>query len=335
MTEPSSPKPQTYNGDLRKLPRCLARLGAERIWLCWRWQWTGTNWTKPPYRADSPDRLASTSDPATWADYQTALGQVLAGRADGLGFAIRGLNIGGNDLDHCRDPQSGEIAPWAREYAQQFPGAYVEVTVSGTGLRVLGTSEIEIASKFPLPDKGNGAQIELFSNSTHYLTLSCNELGSCRTLPPIGERMQEMATKLGKRRDQGTQTNNGAGHGQQQQQQEETRQEETTPWTFATETRLRAALNVIPADEKVLTEKLGNSHDIWIRIGRAIERLGWNERGYAIYRDWSMQNAKEFNEKGLRSQWSSFNRHRDDRESPVTVGTIFHYAKQFGSQNRT
>ena len=37
-------------------------------------------------------------------------------------------------------------------------------------------------------------------------------------------------------------------------------------------------------------------------IGMAIERLGWDGRGYAIFRDWSMQ-SKEYNEEGLRKQW--------------------------------
>jgi hypothetical protein len=320
------PKPRTYNGDLRRLPRCLAHLGTERVWLIWRWEWTGTKWTKPPYRADSPDRLASTSDPTTWSDYQTALRQVLAGRADGLGFAVKGRNIGGNDLDHCHNPETKEIAPWAKAYVEQFPGAYVEVTVSGTGLRILGTSEVELSPKFNLPEKGNGAKIELFSNSTHYLTLSCNELGSCRSLPPIGERMQEMAAKLSKRANQGAAPDSNDN----EQKEKEQHQQETIAWCFATELRLRSALGAIPADEKVLTDKLGNSHDTWIRIGMAIERLGWGERGFAIFRDWSMQSAKEFNEKGLRTQWSSFNRNRDSRENPVTIGTVFHYAKQFG-----
>jgi hypothetical protein len=323
MTEPSAPKPRTYNGDLRRLPRSLAHLGTERVWLVWRWEWTGTKWTKPPYRADNPDRLASTSDPTTWGDYQSALRQVLAGRADGLGFAVKGCNIGGNDLDHCRDPETETIAPWATEYCAQFPGAYTEVTVSGTGLRILGTSEIELSRKFPLPKKGNGARIELFSHSTHYLTLSCNEISSCRTLPPIGEQMAAIAAELSRDLGGGTKGSTDAPREDQQERPAE-------PWSFAAESNLRSALGAIPADEKVLTEKLGHSHDAWIRIGMAIERLGWGERGYAMYRDWSTQSAKEFNEKGLRTQWRSFNRNRDSRENPITVGTVFHYAKLFG-----
>jgi hypothetical protein len=94
--------------------------------------------------------------------------------------------------------------------------------------------------------------------------------------------------------------------------------------------RLRSALGAVPTDEKILAAKFGASHETWIKIGMAIERLGWNERGYAIFRDWSLQNAREFDEKGLRKQWSSFQRNRNTRAKPVTIATVFHYARQFG-----
>src|SRR5262249_17467786 len=64
--------------------------------------------------------------------------------------------------------------------------------------------------------------------------------------------------------------------------------------------------------------------------GRAIERLDWGERGFAIWRDWSAQNTKEFNEKGLRTQWASFQRNRNTRGRPVTVASIYNYAMKFG-----
>src|SRR5262249_23047254 len=91
-----------------------------------------------------------------------------------------------------------------------------------------------------------------------------------------------------------------------------------------------SALAAIPTDEKVLAERFGHSHDIWVKIGRAIERLDWGERGYAIFRDWSAQNVREFNEKGLRTQWASFKRSRNARDNPVTIATVFHLAKQCG-----
>ena len=99
-------KPQTFNGDLSKLPPALMHLRGEKVWLCWRWFWNGKKFTKPPYRADDPERHASTSDPTTWGSYEEAIAQVQGGKADGIGFALKGRNIGGIDLDHCRDPDN-------------------------------------------------------------------------------------------------------------------------------------------------------------------------------------------------------------------------------------
>ena len=57
----------------------------------------------------------------------------------------------------------------------------------------------------------------------------------------------------------------------------------------AEEARLRSALAAVPANERALNEKIGHSHDAWVKMARAIERLGWGERGYAILRDWCAQ----------------------------------------------
>src|SRR5262249_18713745 len=186
MTNQLPPKPQTYNGDLNRLPTALEHLRGEKVWVCWRWFWNGKKWTKPPYRADDPERYASTSDSATWGTHEQAVEQVRAGKADGIGFALKGCrDIGGIDLDHCRNPVTGQIDPWADDYVRRFYGAYIEATVSGAGLRILGISKLRsFAPKFKLKN-GNGAAVELFSNSTHYLTLSCNQLGRCTELPPI------------------------------------------------------------------------------------------------------------------------------------------------------
>jgi RecA-family ATPase len=104
----------------------------------------------------------------------------------------------------------------------------------------------------------------------------------------------------------------------------------TTPCSFAEEARLRSALSFISTNEKVLTKKFGSSHKAWFKIGMAIERLDWGEKGFAIWRDWSAQNAKEFDERGLRTQWASFQRNRNTTSNAVTVGTVYHYAKLFG-----
>jgi hypothetical protein len=328
-----TPKPQTFNGNIGNLPQALSHLREQRVWLCWCWFWNGKKWTKPPRRIDNPNCNASSSNPDTWGTYKQAVEQVLAGRADGIGFALKGRDIGGIDLDHCRDPETGEIAPWAQNYVGRFPDAYVEATVSGKGLRILGTSTLEnFAPKFKLPNTDNGAAVELFSNSNHYLTLSCNEITSCTELPPIGDKMAAIAAELGAKPDQldFDAAPRGDGNAAAAVESAPHRDVPATSWTFSEETRLRSALGMIPADEKALAEKFGHSHDTWVKIGRAIERLGWGERGFAIFRDWCAQNAGEFNEKGLRTQWASFERNRSARDNPTTVATVFYYAMKFG-----
>src|SRR5262249_8169298 len=179
--------------------------------------------------------------------------------------------------------------PEPQNYVGRFPDAYVEATVSGKGLRILGTSTLEnFAPKFKLPNTDNGAAVELFSNSNHYLTLSCNEITSCTELPPIGDKMAAIAAELGAKPDQldFDAAPRGDGNAAAAVESAPHRDVPATSWTFSEETRLRSALGMIPADEKALAEKFGHSHDTWVKIGRAIERLGWGERGFAIFRDW-------------------------------------------------
>jgi hypothetical protein len=331
------PKPQTYNGDIARLPPALEHLRDQKVWVNWCWFWNGKKWTKPPRRVDDPSRNASTSDPTTWGTYEQAVEQVRDGGADGIGLALKGRDIGANDLDHCRDPVTGRIEAWADNYLRRFPGAYVEITVSGKGLRILGTSALEsFAPKFKL-NTGNGAAIELFSNSHHYITLSCNEVGSCAELPRIGDTMEAIAAELRAPQPKQDALDFDAAARVDDAPpiapaDDVAAQEQPDPaatgsaWSFDEETRLRSALGAIPTDEAVLAEKFGHAHDIWVKIGRAIERLDWGERGYAIWRDWSAQNAAEFNEKGLRTQWASFNHNRNGRERPITIATVYHYA---------
>jgi hypothetical protein len=104
----------------------------------------------------------------------------------------------------------------------------------------------------------------------------------------------------------------------------------TVPWTDALEMKLRSALGAIPTDEATLDATFGDSRLVWINVGRSIERLGWGARGYEIWRDWSRQNVTEFDEGGLRVQWRSFARTRDGAGKKVTIGTVCHYAREFG-----
>jgi hypothetical protein len=183
-------KPKTYNGDLSHLPQALLPLTQEMRWLIWRWEERTTKdgevkLTKPPFQSRYPERHARSDDATTWGSYSDAVAAVQSGVADGIGFALLGANISAIDLDHCRDPETGAIAQWAAEICEQVTkdSGYIEVTVSGTGLRVIMRDSGPELHRRIANSSAPGAGTELYRNTARYITISGLELGSCGQLP--------------------------------------------------------------------------------------------------------------------------------------------------------
>jgi putative DNA primase/helicase len=187
------PKPRTHSSDLARLPRALLPLTKEKRWVIWSWELRknkhgGEDWTKPP-RQPRNLQFAQSNMSDSWGSYEQALRRWEEGDADGIGFMLWHSHIGAADLDHCcqRDAKKRKttIDEWACAVQEQANGAYREVTVSGTGLRVIGTTRgADLQRAFNL---GNGARIELFRNTARYITVSGLQLGECSRLPPIDD----------------------------------------------------------------------------------------------------------------------------------------------------
>ncbi len=120
-------------------------LKASANWLVWKYveevdAETGeVDWDKPPRNARTGG-LASSTNPKTWAPFEVALAAYLKGGLDGIGFVLHCRPgddevIVAIDLDHCRDPQSGAIEPWAQKIIEGI-NSYTEVSPSGTGIRI-------------------------------------------------------------------------------------------------------------------------------------------------------------------------------------------------------
>src|SRR5262249_18422499 len=121
------------------LPTALTQFAKEKRWVVWRWETTNKGKrTKPPYRADQPGKKAGATDYSTWWALDTALATYHAGKAVGVGLCLFQSPLSAFDLDDCRDSASGNIEPAARRLIERAH-SYVEVTVSGTGLRILLT----------------------------------------------------------------------------------------------------------------------------------------------------------------------------------------------------
>ena len=162
------PRPVPFQGDLGNLPDALAPLKALPNWVCWKWEWrvdkNGVGkWTKPPFRPRNPQQYAKNNDPATWGSYAEALAAYQADQCDGIGFAFPGTEIAAFDLDKCRNPATGAIAPEALRIVERS-ASYTEITPSGTGLRVIGHSiggKVQRKQKVP----GSAVEVETYRNT--------------------------------------------------------------------------------------------------------------------------------------------------------------------------
>lgn len=165
-------KPKSLSGDLRHLPAALDPLVRERCWVVWRWQWVAERgrWTKVPYQAACPGRKASSNRPETWADHATAVTAVENGAADGIGFMLHDGPFAAFDLDECRDAETGRIEPWAGEIVAEA-ASYTEITVSGTGLRIIGAAAgPHVHRKQPWP--GTGGSVETYRKAARYIVVT-------------------------------------------------------------------------------------------------------------------------------------------------------------------
>jgi hypothetical protein len=193
-------KPKTYNADLSRLPAALAPLTLEKRWVVWPWELRSSKngqpkWTKPPRQAGDPKRDARSNDPATWGSYEDAVAAVAAGNADGIGYMLKGSTTGAIDLDHCVERDSAKLDLWAERLHEESGGAYHEITVSGGGLRIIGTvAGPEVHRRFTF-DRNTGAGIEIYRNATRYITISGLQLGSCAALPPLDDFIDKLLAR--------------------------------------------------------------------------------------------------------------------------------------------
>lgn len=71
-------------------------------------------------------------------------------------------------------------------------------------------------------------------------------------------------------------------------------------------------------------------HDVWLRVGMALKSTGAQDQAYDLWCEWS-QSSPKFNAKQQRRRWNSFKEFRWDG-SEITLGTLFHLAREHGWQ---
>ena len=127
---------------------------------------------------------------ATWGPYEAAA--KMAG-CDGTGLVLTGLaEVAALDLDNCRDPETGRIAPWAHALCERAQ-SYTEITPSRRGLRIVGIAAGLEPTTCALP-QGEGQQVEIYAGgATRYITVSWQGVEDYPdTLNDIGPLVREL-----------------------------------------------------------------------------------------------------------------------------------------------
>lgn len=178
-------------------------------WVCWKYETRKGRKTKVPYTTTGVH--ASVADPATWTDHASAAATAEAGGYDGIGFVLtEHAGITGVDLDHCIDPDTGEIQPAAQEIVDRLQ-SYTEITPSGEGLRILLQGRLSGTGN---RKRWRGIEVEIYSRG-RYLTVTGRQLAGCpATVEPRQEALDELHGEIfaqGVRPDSGRQRTQATG----------------------------------------------------------------------------------------------------------------------------
>ena len=129
-------------------------LKARPQWVNWKLEERNGVLTKVPYTPRT-GRKASSTDLLTWGTFAEALSALQSGHYDGIGFVFSsGDPYCGIDLDGCRNPETGELARWAKEVVDDLDG-HAEVSPTGRGVHVI------VRGKTPNRRRG---KIEVYSS---------------------------------------------------------------------------------------------------------------------------------------------------------------------------
>jgi hypothetical protein len=146
--------------ELKDLPR----------WVVWKIETRGGNPTKVPYNALTGER-ADTTNPSTWSDYSTAV-------AKSKGYAGIGCIISppysAVDIDKCRDPETGQIEPWAQAIIDEM-NSYCELSPSGSGVHIWFRGELPKGRR-------RAGRVEMYGEARYFTVTGLHVAGTPLTV---------------------------------------------------------------------------------------------------------------------------------------------------------
>jgi Primase C terminal 2 (PriCT-2) len=217
-----------------------------------------------------------------------------------------GLGVLGIDLDTCFDPDKPEagVAPWAVEIMRCFHGAYAERSPSGTGIKLFLTfewsrlAEFKAAlggrKKFSNGGKGHAPAIEVFLES-RYFAVTCQVLpGFDGILPCTPEALAWLADHGRVTFPKGKQAKGKAPKDENDDYAIKDNDNGSRPWSQQEEDTIRSALTWLGGNAN--GARHADDYETWINYGMALKRLGWGDRGRALWIEFSRTASPDVHE---------------------------------------
>jgi len=129
-------------------------------WVCWKMEERDGKPTKVPVNSSTGGQAMS-NNPTTWGTFRQAVSSVSKLSCNGIGFMFNGDGLLGVDLDHGRNPDTGEIEPWAREIINELD-SYTEISQSGGGIHIL------CYGKLPTGKRRRG-NVEMYETGRYFI----------------------------------------------------------------------------------------------------------------------------------------------------------------------
>lgn len=168
---PPSPKPAT----LPLKPEAIhAEIRKIKAWVGWRWKWLADNqrWTKEPINLSvgRGKYRASSTNPDTWTDFETAAAVYRKFRCDGIGCCV---TDGWTYIDLDGVLQDGKLradCPWAHDIFKTLTGrAYIEFSPSGTGLHLITRGQLPVGRRTQgFREPGQKVKAEMYDKGKYF-----------------------------------------------------------------------------------------------------------------------------------------------------------------------
>jgi len=175
-------KPNDYD----KIPSELKSLCQ---WVVWRMIPAKPKPKKIPFQPRQHKKMASTTDPTTWATYDEAVQTFNQHQFSGIGFVFtKDDPYVGVDLDKCRVAETGVLERWAQHIVEQL-SSYAEVSPSGTGVHIIVQGS--------LPPKGRKkGQVEMYDSRRFFCMTGDHFTNTPTTIEQRQSELESLHTQV-------------------------------------------------------------------------------------------------------------------------------------------